>query len=141
ATTDTAPAAAAMAALTGTASSATVPASGPDASPVLRAEATDIEPADVSAQPTPEPAAAPVISDDSLASFFQMITSFSRSVSASFSMNSNGLSYSYKHSETFKLELLKAVLTTVAPAESAAAAESATQLIDAMTDGAGASEA
>ncbi len=73
-----------------------------------------------------------IIADDAIAGFFQMITNFSRNVSESFSISGNGSSFRYEYSESFKLDLLKAVFTVAAPVAAEPAAQTATQLLDAM---------
>jgi len=67
-----------------------------------------------------------------LSGFFDALSTFLRSVGEGFEAGSSSGSFSFHYSESFKLELLKAVIHTVAPDESTAAAASAGTLIDAV---------
>ena len=84
--------------------------------------------------PTPTPEAAPaspnVIDDQSLASFFETLSGFLRSVSEGFEPASGGGSFRLHYSESFKLDILKAVIHTVAPEESSVVADNTVHLID-----------
>jgi hypothetical protein len=103
------------------------------ADPAAAAAATVDTPAvGADAAPAAEPVSVPVIADDAIAGFFQMITNFTRTVSESFEIGGNGSSYRYQYAESFKLELLKAVFTTAAPADSEPVAAKAAQLIDVL---------
>lgn len=70
-----------------------------------------------------------------LSSFFNSLSAFLRSVGDGFEEASGSGSFKYHYSETFKLNLLKAVMHTVAPDESGDAAAAAETLIDNISGG------
>ena len=83
---------------------------------------------------TPEPAPAAALDVSSaLASFFDALSAFLQSVGEGFEAGQGSASFSYQYSESFKLDLLKAVFNTVAPEASADAAAKAETLIDGVS--------
>ena len=68
--------------------------------------------------------AAPIA--DALSIFFEQLTAFIRTVGEGFAAGS----YSYHYSESFKFNLLKAVMHTIAPSDAGNAAENAETVID-----------
>ena len=107
-----------------------VPAVGiaPEPVPVL-AEANVVA-------PTAEEDAGPValLNTSALSNFFESLGTFLRSVGEGFETGSSNASFSFHYSESFKLELLKAVIHTVAPDDSGEAAANAASLIDGLGD-------
>ena len=67
---------------------------------------------------------------DALSSFFEQLTAFIRTVGEGFAVGSASASHSYHYSESFKFNLLKAVMHTVAPSDAGNAAEKAEAVID-----------
>ena len=67
---------------------------------------------------------------DALSIFFEQLTAFIRTVGEGFAVGSDSASYSYHYSESFKFNLLKAVMNTVAPSDAGNAAENAEAVID-----------
>lgn len=74
------------------------------------------------------------IASSALSSFFETIGAFLRTVGEGFPAGSSEASYQFHYSESFKLELLKAVVHTVAPQESEQAAASAGAIIDVVVE-------
>jgi hypothetical protein len=72
--------------------------------------------------------AAPIA--DALSIFFEQLTAFIRTVGEGFAAGSAGASYSYHYSESFKFNLLKAVVHTIAPSDAENAAENAEAVIN-----------
>ena len=75
------------------------------------------------------------IASSALSSFFDTLGAFLRSVGEGFSADPSVGSYQFHDSESFKLELLKAVFHTVAPQESDQAVATAGAVIDAAEEG------
>mgnify|MGYP001821692324 FL=1 len=92
------------------------------------------EPAAPSEPVTPGPALAdtPDVSS-ALASFFDALSAFLQSVGEGFEVGQGSASFSYQYSESFKLDLLKAVFNTAAPETSAESAAQAETLIDGIS--------
>ncbi|MCP4302755.1 MAG: hypothetical protein GY783_19405 [Gammaproteobacteria bacterium] len=123
--------------------------SAPDstATPVIEAEPVS-DTSETSAAPVTAPAelettAKPVDTEvpensptdtSALASFFDALSAFLRSVGEGFSEEQGGGSFTYHYSESFKLSLLKAVIHTVAPEESDEASANASTLIDEVSE-------
>ncbi|MGB5490254.1 MAG: hypothetical protein WBM76_05440, partial [Woeseiaceae bacterium] len=114
----------------------------PDAQPVV-APVTSAVPPVVTPAVTPveiEPAVQPVATDvvapavpdlsSTLASFFDALSAFLQSVGEGFQAEMGSGSFTYHYSESFKLNLLKAVVNTVAPEESTDAAANAESVLD-----------
>lgn len=74
---------------------------------------------------------------DALSIFFEQLTAFMRTTGEGFTVGSDSASYSYHYSESFKFNLLKAVMNTVAPSEAENAAENAGAIIDQISGNAG----
>lgn len=83
------------------------------------------EPLDTARPVGPEP---DVFEDSALDNFFGLLSNFLRATSEGFEMESG--SFRYYHSQSFKLEILRAVLQVSAPEESDDAANVAAALID-----------
>ena len=117
----------------------TEPASTPsEARPVSDAPVTSAAPA-AGVEPEAEPVAietaeSPAVDTFALSSFFDTLSTFLRSVGEGFEAGSGSGSFSFHYSQSFKLDLLKAVIHTVAPEESDAAAANATTLIDQLSE-------
>ena len=73
--------------------------------------------------------AAPDLSS-TLAGFFDALSAFLQSVGEGFQAEKGSGSFTYHYSESFKLNLLKAVINTVAPGDSTDAAANAESVID-----------
>ncbi len=86
----------------------------------------------------PQPVAAPDTSD--LSSLFETLSTFLRSIGEGFASESGTVSFKMHYSESFKLELLKAVMHTTAPDDSADEAAAVATVIDAVVDEADATE-
>lgn len=74
---------------------------------------------------------------DALSIFFEQLTAFIRTVGEGFTVESASASYSYHYSESFKFNLLKAVMHTVAPSDAGIAAEIAEAVIDQISEDTG----
>lgn len=109
-----------------------------EARPVSDAPVTSVAPAvgiEPEAKPVPtETAESPAVDTSALSSFFDTLSTFLRSVGEGFEAGSGNGSFSFHYSQSFKLDLLKAVIHTVAPEESDAAAANATTLIDQLSE-------
>jgi len=81
-----------------------------------------------------EAAAPPVVADDAVQGFFEMVGNFLRSVSEGFAEGASGTSIRYQYSESFKLSLLQSVINTVAPADQAETSDAAVAMIDSMSE-------
>ncbi len=102
-----------------------------DIDPVLLPVAPDNEAPEVMAAEQPEAGtAASPLDTSALENFLDALGAFLRSVGEGFAKDDSGLGFRYHYSESFKLEMLKAVLHTVAPVESTDAADNAGRLID-----------
>ncbi|MDH3768557.1 MAG: hypothetical protein OES99_08900, partial [Gammaproteobacteria bacterium] len=88
---------------------------------------TPVDDTQVSETPVATPADPSALSD-----FFELLSDFLRSVSNGFDLDSGNGSFRYFYSESFKLEILKAVIHTAAPAESTDTAANVEQLIDSI---------
>lgn len=90
-------------------------------------EAPPVEASVVADQP-----AAPAPSDNAIAQFFDLLSSFMRSVGEGFESNTaiDSANVKYHFSSSFKLEILKSVFQVVAPDESADSASNAVLLVD-----------
>ena len=116
-------------------------------------DAAKVEAAPASAEtvedvaPTPvEPESLPIVEPEStavsgepvgqsaIAGFFAAVSAFLRSTSEGFAGEESGSKFRLHFSESFKLDLLKAVIHTTAPEKSEAAAEGAIALIDSAAD-------
>lgn len=86
----------------------------------------------------PQPVAAPGISD--LSGLFETLSTFLRSIGEGFAAESGTVSFKMHYSESFKLELLKAVIHTTAPDDSADEAAAVVAVIDAVVNVADATE-
>ena len=93
-----------------------------DAAPI--AAPAEALPADV----VPPDAAPPALDTSALGGFFELISSFFRSVGEGFEAEG----FRFHYSESFKLELLKAVFVTSAPDDAGDAADNAAALLDTM---------
>lgn len=83
--------------------------------------ATDVQPPATSTEETAEAAGAPVADEDqsALAGFFELVSSFLRSVSEGFEGDADtGVSAKLHFSQSFKLEILKSVLQVAEPDQS-----------------------
>lgn len=74
---------------------------------------------------------------DALSIFFEQLTAFIRTVGEGFTVGSASASYSYHYSESFKFNLLKAVMHTIAPNDAGNAAENAEAVIDQISENTG----
>lgn len=113
----------------------------------VEAPVSDVRPADVVAATTvpkvteiadervPEQTKQTEIAASALSSFFDTLSTFLRSVGEGFTAESSSGSFRFHYSESFKLELLKAVVHTIAPQESEQAAASASAVINAAEEG------
>ncbi len=72
----------------------------------------------------------PIDASSALASFFDAVSAFLQSVGEGFEGEKSSGSFTWHYSESFKLDLLKAVVNTVAPEEATEAAANAESLID-----------
>ncbi|MCP4981107.1 MAG: hypothetical protein GY935_11505 [Gammaproteobacteria bacterium] len=86
-----------------------------------------IVPTESVATSTPSPGAA-------LSTFFEQLSAFLRTVGEGFEVGSDDTSYSYHYSESFKFNLLKVVMHTIAPADAGKAAENAESIIGQIID-------
>jgi hypothetical protein len=86
----------------------------------------------------PQPVAAPDTSD--LSGLFETLSTFLRSIGEGFAAESGTVSFKMHYSESFKLELLKAVMHTTAPDDSADEAAAVATVIDAVVNEADATE-
>lgn len=88
--------------------------------------------------PIVEPAPADV---GALAGFFDLLSGFLRSIGDGFAAENGNASFQYHYSESFKLEILRAVIHAAAPTESTDAADNAERLIDGISGTATVAEA
>lgn len=86
----------------------------------------------------PQPVATPDMSD--LSGLFETLSTFLRSIGEGFTAESGTVSFKMHYSESFKLELLKAVMHTTAPDDSADEAAAVATVIDAVVNEADATE-
>ncbi len=109
--------------------------------PITRPVVPDTEAPTVTAaeQPGPETAVSPLDSS-ALENFLDALSVFLRSVGEGFLKADAESGFRYHYSESFKLEMLKAVLHTVAPAEALHASDNAARLIDGINEPAGESD-
>ena len=84
-------------------------------------------------QPEADSSASP-LGASALENFLDALGVFLRSVGEGFANGNTESSFRYHYSESFKLEMLKAVLHTVAPSDSLDAADNATKLIDGISE-------
>lgn len=84
--------------------------------------------------PVVEKPEAPVVADDAMQGFFELVGSFLRSVSEGFVEGMGSASVRYHYSESFKLSLLQSVINTVAPDDAGDASDAAVQLIDQISE-------
>jgi len=69
-----------------------------------------------------------------MADFLDTLSAFLRTVGDGFKAESASANYTYHYSESFKLNLLKAVVNTVAPEDARNAAANAELVIDSVTE-------
>lgn len=109
----------------------------PVATPVITAATPDVveaaEPLE-DVVPVVEEPAAPVVPDDAMQGFFELVGNFLRSVSEGFVEGAGSASVRYHYSESFKLSLLQSVINTVAPDDSGDASGAAVELIDQISE-------
>lgn len=107
----------------------------PETQPV--SEVPIIAPAEVKMVDDPattEPAKPAFLDTSALSSFFDALSAFLRSVGEGFEAGFGSGAVSFHYSESFKLELLRAVIHTVAPEDLGDSAATATSLIDGITE-------
>jgi hypothetical protein len=69
-----------------------------------------------------------------MADFLDTLSAFLRTVGEGFEAESSSVNYTYHYSESFKLNLLKAVMNTVAPDDAGNAVANAELVIDGVTE-------
>lgn len=119
----------------------------PESVPVIDVQAGNVASAPVA---VPDPVVAVLSADESapaedtapvpssaLSSFFDALGTFLRSVGEGFEAGPSSGSFSFHYSESFKLELLKAVIHTVAPDESGQTAANAGAVIEGVLEAEG----
>ena len=112
------------------------PSAEPAPKPVIEPPTTD-EPVvvDTPLEVAPESApAAPEISSDALDGFFDLLSQFLNGINEGFEASEG--SFRYFYSQSFKLEILKSVMSFEAPEASASAAETAATVIDSVAESA-----
>ena len=102
--------------------------------PVVTPAVTPVE-LEPAVQPVETDVVAPAAPDlsSTLASFFDALSAFLQSVGEGFQAEMGSGSFTYHYSESFKLDLLRAVVNTVAPEASTDAAATAEMLIDSVS--------
>ena len=111
-----------------------------DAAPVEAApvEAAPVSAEDGTAEPVAatenEPSATHVIRQPGIADFFEAVSAFLRSASEGFAGETGGAEFRLHFSESFKLNILQAVIHTVAPEDSQAVADNAVALVDGIAE-------
>ena len=118
-----------------------------DAAPAKAATVQDATPTPVEQESVPEVETVPVVeaeaaavpdepvAQSAIADFFAAVSAFLRSTSEGFADEGSGSKFRLHFSESFKLDLLKAVIHTTAPEKSEEAADGAIALIDSVADG------
>lgn len=104
----------------------------PVETPAAATPVDDVPAAEAPAEPQPD-VAAPLADTSALAGFFDLVSSFLRSIGDGFDTNGAG-SFRMHYSESFKLELLRTVIHASAPAESDNAAANADGIIRSVVD-------
>jgi len=79
-------------------------------------------------------AAAPPSVFSAMADFLETLSAFLRTVGEGFEAEASSVNYTYHYSESFKLNLLKAVINTVAPEDKEKAVANAELVIDGLTE-------
>lgn len=116
-------------------------AGAPEAVAALDVEAQPVTAAATAAQadagkdsPIADNAAAPPSVFSAMADFLDTLSAFLRTVGEGFEAESSSVNYTYHYSESFKLNLLKAVMNTVAPDDAGNAVANAELVIDGVTE-------
>ena len=112
------------------------PATDPAPMPVLEPPATD-DPVVVESPVELAPGEAPANTspgDDAIDGFFDLLTRFLNGIDEGFESREG--SFRFFYSQSFKLEILKSVITFEAPADSGNAADTAGALIDSVAESA-----
>ena len=104
----------------------------PVETPAAATPAEDVPAVETPAEPAPD-TAAPLADTSALAGFFDLVSTFLRSIGDGFGDGSGG-SFRLHYSESFKLELLRTVIHASAPAESDNAVANADGIINAVVD-------
>ncbi len=120
------------------ASAATSAPAAAEAAPVVTAEPVLAEEATVDTLAEPVTAETPAQMNptysNGLSSFFETVGNFLRAVGDGFSQNSGNQSLRFHYSESFKLDLLRAVVHTAAPEASDDVATTAESMIDQLLE-------
>ncbi len=103
--------------------------------PAAPVDGTAFLPADdTTAAPEDDSSAIHVIRQPGIVDFFEAVSSFLRSVSEGFTGESAGGEFRLHFSESFKLNILQAVIHTVAPEDAQAVADNAVALVDGIAE-------
>lgn len=117
-------------------------ASAPETSAALDVEAQPGAEEAAAAQPEGAANDSPIADDaatppsvfSTMADFLDTLSAFLRTVGDGFKAESSSVNYTYHYSESFKLNLLKAVVNTVAPEDAGNAVANAELVIDSVTE-------
>jgi hypothetical protein len=116
-------------------------AGAPEAAAALDVEAQPVTAAATAAQadaekdsPIVDDAAASPSAFSAMADFLDTLSAFLRTVGEGFKAESSSVNFTYHYSESFKLNLLKAVMNTVAPDDAGNAVANAELVIDGVTE-------